>query len=140
MCYSIYISTTLDDDLSLGNSELVNFERVLSVDPITSLLEYEYKWYVASKSGCSCTFRHLTSTELGFGAPVDWYEEQDDEIAATLVFIKIVRKVIDQGGNMDCINIWYGADIGDIMEETVNLREIENEQFRFFENYRFLFI
>ncbi len=140
MCYSIYVSTDLDDDMSLNNTELIQFEGVLSENPILSLLEYEHKWYVASKSGCSCTFRHLTSTEMGFDAPVYWYDEGEDAIAATLAFIKIVREVTDRGGNVDCIDVWSGADTGDIMEKIVDLGEIEDEQFRFFENYRFLFV
>jgi hypothetical protein len=82
----------------------------------------------------------LASTELGFGAPVDWYEEEKDEIAATLTFIKIIRKLVNRGGKVDCIDIWSGMDARDILDETVILADIEEDQFRFFENYHFHFV
>ena len=140
MCYAIYLSTNLNDDLSQFDSDLIKFERAVSKIPIITLLKYKYQWYVASKSGCSCTFRHLYSTELGFGAPVDWYKEEADEITATLSFIKIIRKLVVRGGKVDCVDIWFGTELSDIQDKRVNLTEIEDEQFRFFENYHFQFI
>lgn len=140
MCYAIYLSTDLEDDLSKFNTALVRFEHVDVRSPVITSLEYIHKWYVASKSGCSCTFRHLTSVELGFGAPVDWYEEEENEIAATLTFIKVIRKLINRGAKVDCIDIWYGTEPSDIQVKRVKLMDIKDEQFRFFENYHFLFV
>jgi hypothetical protein len=94
---------------------------------------------VGSKSVCSCTFRHLFSTELGFREPVDWFEEDEDEIEATLLFIKIVRRLIDQGYQVDCLDAWYGVAKEDITEMKVNLENLDDEQFRFFENQHFIF-
>lgn len=140
MCYSVYLSTTSDLDLSGENSDLIRFRKMAADEPFGSMLQHEHKWYVGSKSGCSCTFRHLTSVELGFSEPVDWYEEAEDEILATRSLIMIVRKLIDRGDQVDCIDVWYGAAEEDIVEKTVNLHTLEDEQFRFFENYHFRFV
>ena len=74
MCYLIYVSTDSAENLSQHNSALIRFEKKLGncAPEVMDLLQYEYPWYVASKAGCSCTFRHLSSTELGFAEPVDW--------------------------------------------------------------------
>ena len=139
MCYTIYLSTDSNQDLSLNNSDLVHFKKQTVEEPFDSLLRYDQQWYVGSKSGCSCTFRHLFSVDLGFGEPVDWYPEDEDEIAATLLFVEIVRKIIERGYEVDCIDAWYGATKEDILEKQVNLDEIKDAQFRFFENYHFIF-
>lgn len=94
MCSAIYLSTDLEADLSKFNTALVQLEHVDVRSPVISPLEYIHKWYVAS-NGCSSTFRHLTSVKKGFGAPVDWYKEDDDEISATLNFIKVIRTLVD---------------------------------------------
>ena len=84
MCYSVYLSTDFEGDLSQHSSALIRFEKdFTNCEPeIMDLLLYEHPWYVGSKAGCSCTFRHLSSVELGFGKPVDWYAEELDEIEA----------------------------------------------------------
>jgi hypothetical protein len=139
VCYSIYVSTDSDQDLTGGNGELIHFRKEAIAEPFSTLLRHENQWFVGSKSVCSCTFRHLFSTELGFSEPVDWFEEDEDEIEATLLFIKIVRRLIDQGHQVDCIDAWYGAAKGDITEMKVNLKDLDDEQFRFFENQHFIF-
>lgn len=139
MCYSVYLSTDSDKDLAEKTSDCVRFERVANDAPAVSLLDYEHKWYVGSKSGCSCTFRHLYSIELGFGEPVEWCGEEEDEIAATLAFIKTVREIIDGGGKVDCIDTWHGAGKDDILQIKVDLDDVKDNQFRFFENHHFRF-
>ena len=69
MCYNLYLSTDNQKKLSEYNTELVKFRRIGKSDKscFTTLLKNSNKWYVGSKSGCSCTFRHLASIELGFG-------------------------------------------------------------------------
>jgi hypothetical protein len=73
MCYMVYISTDCADDLSVHTSDLVRFEKptVEKQRPCPRILKHEHKWFVGSKSGCSCTFRHLCrgSIGLGFGQP-----------------------------------------------------------------------
>ena len=77
--------------------------------------------------------------ELGFSEPVDWYEEDENEIAATLSFIKIIRQLIESGQRVDCIDAWNDAVQDNIVERFVNLKKIDDEQFRFFENHHFIF-
>ena len=139
MCYSIYLSTTSDVDFSREDSDLLNFCKIAADDPFRSMLLYDHQWYVGSKSGCSCTFRHLYSVDLGFGEPVEWYPEDEDEIAATLLFVSIVRSIIKRGHKVDCIDAWHGSTKKDIHVKKVNLDEINDDQFRFFENHHFHF-
>ena len=139
MCYSIYVSTDSNQNLSDGNGELIHFQKEAIAEPFNTLLRHENQWFVGSKSVCSCTFRHLFSTELGFSEPVDWFEEDEDEIEATLLFIKIVRRLIDQGHRVDCIDAWYVTAKGDITEMKVNLKDLDDEQFRLLDNQLFIF-
>ena len=67
-------------------------------------------------------------------------EEEENEIAATLIFIKVIRKLIDRGAKVDCIDTWFGPEPSDIQLMSVDLSVIEDDQFRFFENYHFLFV
>lgn len=139
MCYSIYVSTDSNQDLSGDNGELIHFRKEAIAEPFSTLLRHENQWFLGSKSVCSCTFRHLFSTELGFSEPVDWFEEDEDQIEATLLFIKIVRRLIVQGHQVDCLDAWYGVAKEDITEMKVNLKDLDDEQFRFFENQHFIF-
>ena len=141
MCYLVYISTDFEEDLSQHNSGLISFERdVSSGDPeIINLLQYNNQWYVGSKAGCSCTFRHLHSVELGFGEPVDWYAEDPDEIDATRLFYDVMIKLIANGNQVDCIEIWSGAKKDQIKRLEVDLASISRTAFRFFENHHFIF-
>jgi hypothetical protein len=139
VCYSIYLSTDSSQDLSGENSELIHFQKESIAEPFRSMLQNEHQWYVGSQSGCSCTFRHLFSIELGFSEPVDWYEEDGSEIAATLSFIRVIRQLIESGQKVDCIDVWNNAAQKDIVERVVNLKNMDDEQFRFFENHRFIF-
>ncbi|UCD43085.1 MAG: hypothetical protein JSV69_05685 [Chloroflexota bacterium] len=139
MCYSIYLSTDSNKDLSNENNDLLHFKQEEIKVPIQSILKNEHQWYLGSKSICSCTFRHLHSIELGFSEPVDWYPEDDDEIAATLSFIEIARQIVEQGHQLDCIDIWEGTAEADIKELRIDLNDLRDDEFRFFENYHFIF-
>ena len=141
MCYLIYISTDSTKDLSQHNTTLVRFEKDIGNQSpgIMDILLYEYPWYVASKAGCSCTFRHLTSIELGFCKPVDWYAEDPEEIKATQIFYNVVSSLILSGHKLDCIDIWAGTGKDLIKHLKVNLSSVGKDEFRFFENYHFVF-
>lgn len=139
MCYSIYLSTDSNKDLSNENNDLLHFKQEEIKVPIQSILKNEHQWYLGSKSICSCTFRHLHSIELGFSEPVDWYPEDDDEIAATLSFIEIARQIVEQGHQLDCVDIWEGTAEADIKELWIDLNDLRDDEFRFFENYHFIF-
>lgn len=141
MCYLILLSTSSNEDLSQYNNELVRFEKNIPDVPQREKLKYKNHWYVGSKSGCSCTFRHLYSTELGFAPPVDWYPEEEDEIEATLQVSRIIRRLVIQGELVDCIDIWEGNKDNqlDLKAIEVNLGEVPDEAFRFMENHLFTF-
>jgi hypothetical protein len=142
MCYLIYISTDSSEDLSQHNSALIRFEKDFGdrEPEVLDLLQYEYLWYVASKAGCSCTFRHLSSIELGFSEPVYWYKESSDEIEATRIFYDIASSLILSGKNIDCIEIWTGTRKDQIQHLKVDLSSIRRDEFRFFENHHFVFL
>lgn len=139
MCYALLLSTTSDEDLTAHNSRLVRFTSDLPDIMERARLSHGNKWYAASRQGCSCAFRHLYSVELGFGAPVDWYDENEEDILATKEFIKIVRELIDAGHRVDCVDAWWsGSELPDV-EMPVDLNIVSDDQFRFFENHKFIF-
>lgn len=140
MCYFLYLSTSSRKDLTRWDSELLSFRRFTGDEPDTvGLLRYPEKWYVGSKSGCSCTFRHLLSVELGFSEPVDWYPEDEDKVRATAELYRVIDRLLAQGHQVDCLDVWTGAQKGDIKELVVNLQEVSESAFRLFENYHFVF-
>jgi hypothetical protein len=140
MCYSLYLSTSSREDLTRWNSELLSFQRLSGDEPeAVSLLRHQEKWYVGSKSGCSCTFRHLLSVELGFGEPVDWYPEDDNDVRATAELYRVIRRLITQGYQVDCVDLWSGAQKSDITKIAVSLEAVPERAFRLFENHHFVF-
>lgn len=140
MCYLLYLSTTSTEDLADHNSELINFQRLETADDARlSVLENQEKWFVGSKSGCSCTFRHLSSVELGFGEPQDWFPEDEDDLKATAELYRVIARLTASGNQVDCLDIWEGADAADIKMKVVNLSTISEKTFRLFENYHFVF-
>ena len=130
--------------MALGNNEIVRFSTDLPGIPEEAYLRFRHKWYIGSKSGCSCEFRHLhlSSVELGFGLPEDWFPEGLSEIEATRQVAAAIRVLVDSGEEVDCVNAWaHGQEEADPLagETEVNLAEVSNEAFRFFESYRFTF-
>ena len=139
MCYSVYISTDSSEDLSKHNSELVRFEKVtdLNDDICTKLLDFPNRWYVGSKSGCSCTFRHLLSIDLGFAEPVDWYKEEQDEIDATRELYSTLDTLLSSGNRADILDRWQGISPEKIAVLDVSLDVVGKGSFRLFENHKF---
>jgi len=139
MCYSVYLSTDCSDDLSKNNNELIKFKKVddKAEDPSISLLSHQHIWYVGSQHDCSCGFRHILSLDLGFSEPVDWYEEDSEDIEATKQIYRILKKQIEKGFKVDCVDIWEGTEIKNIKNQIVSFSEVEEIEFRFFENYMF---
>ena len=139
MCYSVYLSTDSGEDLSGRNSELVRFERVAeaTTNPCVSLLDFTQRWYVGSKSGCSCTFRHLHSIELGFSDPVDWYPEEQEELEATQELYGVLIDLLSSGYRVDLIDVWQGTQPHDVTVLEVSLQDVQSTAFRMFENHKF---
>jgi len=139
MCYESYISTDSTQDLASRNTDLVRFERVTDrdSDPCISLLDYASQWYVGSKSGCSCTFRHLMSIELGFSEAVDWYKEEQEELDATLELYAVLDSLLTSGHQVDLLDRWEGSKPDDITTIDVSLEEVSARAFRMFEDHKF---
>jgi hypothetical protein len=141
MCYMVYISTDCADDLSLQRSELVRFAEpsAATCAPYTRILKHEHKWFVGSRSECSCTFRHLCreSVGLGFGAPEDWFPEDQDSIEATHQLYKILRAIVLRGHQVELLDCWSGDEDRDAEPLDVPLSQISLEQFRLFEGHVF---
>ena len=143
MCYALLLSTTSADDLSQFNSDGLSFAQATPDHLSFSDLLYPNKWYVGSRTGCSCAFRHLYEAELGFGLPVDWFPEEGTDFEATLKFIRLVRSLLSKGENVDCVDRWAGSDAEegvDVPLLPVHLTQIRDEEFRFFENHHFDFM
>jgi len=114
----IVVSTSSDQDLSKWNTPLVQFSRQLPDGKEHTLLHFEHKWFLGSKHGCSCGFRHLShgSQELGFSEPVDWWPEESEDLEATHQAIKLFKRLVISGAQVDCIDarrrlIWRAKPI-----------------------------
>lgn len=144
MCYMLFLSTDSQAELSESNTELLCFSKELPGLPEERLLEYPNKWFVGSAQGCSCGFRHLCSAsiELGFGIPEDWFPEDADDIEATHQFIRVVRSLRASGAAVECIDAWCDDNHSVSLKGTVqvNLDEIPDVAFRFYENQRLVFV
>ena len=139
MCYTLLLSTSSSEDLSVQNCDLVRFEKEMPEHAPLDALRYPNIWFVGSRSGCSCSFRHLYSIELGFGEPADWYPEEREDIAATLTFVKIVKSLLSRGEQVDCIDVWRQPEEVRLSSIEVDFGTIDEAEFRFFENHRFDF-
>ena len=140
MCYSLVLSTTSNDDLSIFNAEGIRFDKNIPDLPAFDHLLYANKWYVGSRTGCSCSFRHLYGPEFDFHAPEDWFPEENSDIEATLTFIRLVRSLIAKGEKADCIDVWISDRAEALPPMSVDLKRIRDEEFRFFENHHFDFV
>lgn len=106
MCYTLVLSTTSSDDLSRFNEQGITFNKNIPDLPPIQHLRYTNKWAVGSRTGCSCSFRHLYGPEFDFHAPEDWFPEEKSDIEATLKFIRLIRSLIEKGEKVDCIDLW----------------------------------
>jgi hypothetical protein len=139
MCCAVYISTDSPEDLAARNSDLVRFERMQdpASDPWASLLDFRNRWYVGSKSGCSCTSRHLYSVELGIGEPESRYEGEQEEIEAALEIYAALVDLLDSRHQVDLVDPWEGAKPEHVITIDASLDEVSKRAFRMFENHKF---
>ena len=140
MCYTLILSTTSHADLTQFNSEEITFDRNLPDRTPFEQLLYTDKWYVGSRTGCSCSFRHLYGPEFDFRVPEDWFPEEKSDIQATLAFIRLVRSLVLKGEKVDCIDVWESDHTEPPALIPVDLSRVRDEEFRFFENHHFDFI
>ena len=143
MCYMLLLSTDSNADLTKHNSALVAFERELPPLAEMQELRFPHKWFVASRDGCSCGFRHLhtSAIDLGFDTPQEWYNEEPEDIAATLEFVAVVHDLLRNGSQVDCIDVWGHETQSSTTAETieVGLSELKPDAFRFMERRHFVF-
>jgi hypothetical protein len=143
MCYMVLLSTTADVDLTVHNSNLLKCSLELPPLAEAALLKFPHQWFVASREGCSCGFRHLhtSAIELGFDVPQDWLKEEPADIAATLEFVGLVRILIGRGDQVDCIDVWgHESDTANLAGTIhIDLLHVASAAFRFMEGYRFVF-
>ncbi len=146
MCYLFYLSTNSPEDLSRHNSELVQFkppgstnDTGVSKDSL-DLLNNPNVWFVGSKSGCSCTFRHVVYDETGdFREPEDWSPEEEDAVKATLELYRVIASLRAAGHRVDCLDLWCDAPLDQVREKTVNLKSVPEKTFRLLEMHHFTF-
>jgi hypothetical protein len=139
MCYALILSTTSSEDLSQYNREEIRFNQAVPEHLPVDRLLYPSKWYVGSRTGCSCAFRHLYEPDLGFGVPENWFPEEESDIQATQIFVRFVRSLLAKGESVDCTDAWDGKSEMPFARLTVNLSQIRDEEFRFIENHHFDF-
>lgn len=146
MCYMTIISTTSAIDLTQFNTTDVVFDKEMPGIPEEQLLKYPHKWYIGSYQGCSCGFRHLMTenfSDLVFSEPEEWFEEEPEDIEATLKLVRIFKIIIKSGSKLECINAWARDPSeppnlkGNVV---VNFSEVTETSFRLIENYHHEFI
>lgn len=140
MCYLLYLTTDSRQELTQYNNELVKLEKVTEKDEEIpyELLTYSNTWYVGSSTGCSCGFRHLGEISFGFSGPVDWYEEDEEDIRATKHIYRIFKQILSEGNKVECVDKWAGTAAKKIKTLDVSLAQVSCEEFRFFENHKFI--
>jgi hypothetical protein len=103
------------------------------------MLKHQHKWFIGSKSECSCTFRHLhpSAVQLGFGAPEDWCPEEQDQIDATRELYGILKEIVQRGQQVEVLDCWIGDEEKEATVIGVSLAEVPVDHFRLFEGYLF---
>jgi hypothetical protein len=143
VCNLVYLSTDSAEDLARCDSERIQFKPLEEDDKVyESVLKHPQKWFVpVPPSGCSCGFRHLYfgDIRLGFGEPEDWCPEDEDDIAATAEFYRVITRLRAAGYEVDCLDVWNGTPADEIQEQFVDLRMVPEKAFRLFEGYHFVF-
>ena len=138
------LSTTSPRDLTVFNTPLLQMSRVLPSRPEAVFLQHAHRWFVGSQYGCSCGFRHLTSQELGFGTPEEWMPEDDCDIEATLELVAMLRSLIADGAQVDCIDSWAEDETQALAElagdMVVDLSAMADASFRLYSMHRFSLI
>lgn len=132
------VSTTSAANLAEFNTPLIAFSKALPDLPEIQFLRYPNRWFLGSRDGCSCAFRHLDHQNegLGFSEPAEWWPEEDENIQATHEAFDIFEKILKQGNKLDCIDTWTYDDKsepeihGDFV---VKLRSVGKKCFRFLE-------
>jgi hypothetical protein len=141
MCNMVYLSTDSADDLAPRSSDLVRFEKPSS-NPQSAppaALKHEHRWFVGSRSGCSCGFRHLVhqSVGLGFGEPEDWFPEDRQDLEATVSLYEVLKDLVQRGHQVEVLDCWSGDEGAAFVPLVVSLSQVPAGHFRLFEGHVF---
>ena len=79
------------------------------------------------------------SADFGFSEPVEWFQENDENIIATRHVISVIRTLVAGGAQVECVDLWFGSLEGSPAAMDVDLASVSDSAFRFFENHRFVF-
>ena len=139
MCYMLYLSTDCAEDLATRSTDLMRFEKPDPRFPAPRALRHAHVWYVGSKSGCSCTFRHLCrgNKEFDFQEPQDWFPEEPDAIAATKQLYAVLAELVRRGGPVELADVWCGEETRALQPREVSLSRVPADRFRLFEGFLF---
>src|SRR5512137_2522773 len=127
MCYCLCLSTSSSEDLTRYNSELLRFEPPDRADDVAvkkdclSVLRNPHVWFVGSKAGCSCTFRHVVEDSDDFREPEDWCPEEEGTVKATIELYRAIASLRAAGHQVDCLDLWIDTPADQIREKSVNL-------------------
>jgi hypothetical protein len=140
MCNLVYVATDSDEDLTRHDSVHLHFLKEPG-DPALAALTLPHRWFVGSRTGCSCGFRHWASVNPhpAFWAPEDWYPEDGEDLASTQALYRIIEGLVSAGHRVECLDTWNGEDLDSIREQEVHLGDVPIAAFRLFEGYRFRF-
>ncbi len=81
--------------------------------------------------------------DLGFADPVDWFEEEQEDIDATIRLVTVFKELVSNGSNLDCVDTWAGAENNShqlLGEVVVDFSKISATAFRLIEDFRHEFI
>lgn len=139
MCYMLYLSTDCAEDLAARSTALLRFEKPDPQLPAPAALKNGRAWFVGSKSGCSCTLRHVCrgNTDFDFQEPQDWSPEEPDAIAATKLLYAVLAEIVRGGGQVDLADVWIREGIQPLQPIEVSLSDVSADRFRLFEDHLF---
>lgn len=144
MCYSLYLSTTANEDLAVLTSSLFIFEphAVRDDDGIGEGLANPHKWVLTGRhGGCSCHFRHVVQgNEPVFDPPMDEFPEDAEEVESTVAIYELFNRLVTAGHRVDVVDLWDGTPPEYARSIEVSLSQVPAQAFRFFEGYRFVLV
>ena len=146
MCYTVFFSTTSDEDLSEAGHGLFTPYRTDGhtwEEEAIELLAHPNRWYLECRyGGCSCHFRHIESYIATFGLPGDplpgGQDEDEDDIESTAAFYDLIKRLVDEGHDIDVIDVWSDTPNERVQTMDVSLSEVTRDTFRFFASHRFM--
>ena len=144
MCNLVFLSTDSPEDLATNSSEDLDltFTKATLEDlqQIHRNLAHENVWFLSHFGGCSCHFRHVIAgnVQFDFRDPQDWDDEDEDDIQATVAVYKVIKGLVENGFSVDIID-FENEPPEEFIELEVDLGQVPQSAFRFFENYRFNF-